>query len=160
MRLYLLRHGIAEDQRPGSSDAARALTKEGEQKVRRVVERAQQAKIDPGVILTSPLRRAVETAAAASAILGNRAKTITTEALAPSSSPERVWREIRGSPEEELMLVGHEPLFSALAAFLLGSPGLLVAMKKGALVAIDIEEPAREPHGVLLWMITPKLAGA
>jgi len=160
LRIYILRHGIAEDVRPGGSDGERALTREGEQKVRRVIERARHGKMAPSVIFTSPLRRAVETAAVASAILGDHAKTVTTDVLLPSGSPQRVWKEIRGVRTAELMLVGHEPLLSSLAAFLLNCPDLVVEMKKGALLSIDVEEPSHEPHGVLQWMLTPKLAGA
>ena len=40
MQIYLLRHGIAEDARPGLRDFDRALTPEGSQKLRRVLDRA------------------------------------------------------------------------------------------------------------------------
>ena len=43
MDIYLLRHGIAEDARPGISDSDRALTREGRDKLRRVLKRAQEA---------------------------------------------------------------------------------------------------------------------
>ena len=44
---------------------------------------------------------------------------------------------------------------SAVAAFLLGCPALQVEMKKAALVRIDVDRLAREPRGVLKWMLTP-----
>ena len=159
MRIYILRHGIAEEVRPGGSDAGRALTEEGKQKLRQVLERARQAKVAPSLILTSPYKRAAETAEIAAGILGCKAKRVQTSALLPSSSPLRVWKEVTGALAGDLMLVGHEPLLSNVAAFLLHCPGLVVDLKKGALVRIDLETPARVPHGVLKWMLTPKLVG-
>jgi phosphohistidine phosphatase len=43
MEIYLLRHGIAEDQKPGGRDADRALTGEGKKKLREVLEVAVPA---------------------------------------------------------------------------------------------------------------------
>ena len=43
MQIYLLRHGIAEDARAGLRDFERALTAEGSEKLRRVLERARAA---------------------------------------------------------------------------------------------------------------------
>ena len=62
MRIYVLRHGIAEDAPPGGSDSDRALTLEGRRKLRGVLEHARRAGVVPDIILTSPLKRAVETA--------------------------------------------------------------------------------------------------
>lgn len=159
MRIFILRHGIAEDVRPGRSDAERALTQEGKHKLRQVLECARQAKVAPSLILTSPYKRAAETAEIAAGILECKAKQVQTNALLPSGSPARVWKEVVSAPAADLMLVGHEPLLSNVAAFLLHCSDLVVDLKKGALVRIDIETPASEPHGVLKWMLTPKLAG-
>lgn len=159
MRIYVLRHGIAEDAPPGGPDADRALTPEGKRKLRGVLERARRAGVHPDVILTSPLKRAVETAEMAASILGAKDSLIRTTALAPSSSPERAWKEVRARPGTEMLLSGHEPLLSMLVALLLGCPALEIRMRKGALVAIEVEAQEAQPHGVLHWMLTPKLAG-
>ena len=42
MQIYLLRHGIAEDGKPGRPDSERALTDEGRDKLRRVLKRARR----------------------------------------------------------------------------------------------------------------------
>ena len=51
MQIYLLRHGIAEDAKPGHPDAERPLTGEGRDKLRRVLKRARVADLDPSLIL-------------------------------------------------------------------------------------------------------------
>ena len=60
--------------------------------------------------------------------------------------------------EAEVLLVGHEPLFSSLTAFLLNSPSLMIDFKKAGIVAIDMTGFGPQPHGVLRWYLTPKLA--
>jgi phosphohistidine phosphatase len=73
---------------------------------------------------------------------------------------EEVWDEIRIHKDaNSVMLMGHEPQFSQLAAYLLGTPELIVDFKKGALIAIDLEQLGPRPRGVLRWMLVPKLAG-
>ena len=43
MELYLLRHGIADDDAPGGRDADRALTAEGKKKLRDLLKVAANA---------------------------------------------------------------------------------------------------------------------
>jgi phosphohistidine phosphatase len=156
MQIYLLRHGIAEDARPGTSDADRALTPEGKDKLRRVLKRAD---VTPSLILSSPYKRAVETAEIAAEVLGYSGKVVRVEALVPGASPYSVWDELRARKEETaVLLAGHEPLMSSLAAFLLDSPSLQVDMKKAALVRIDCEKLSAKPGGVLKWMLTPAVS--
>ncbi len=159
MRVYVLRHGIAEDAPPGASDADRALTPEGKQKLRRVLERARDSGVDPGLILTSPLKRAVETAQIAATVLHVESELVRTNSLLPTGEPERVWKEIRAHKVEELLIAGHEPLLSGVVAFLLGSPVVQVNMKKADLVSIELETAQQQPRGALNWMLTPKVAG-
>jgi phosphohistidine phosphatase len=156
MRIYLLRHGIADNATP---DSERALTAEGREKLRRVLARARAADAVPSLILSSPYRRALETAEIAAEVLGYQGKVVKTPALVPDSSPFDTWEEIRKRPDEPaILLASHEPLMSSLAAFLLASPALLVDMKKAALVRVDCERTGPEPKGVLKWMLTPATA--
>jgi phosphohistidine phosphatase len=159
MEIYLLRHGIAEDALPGQPDSDRALTNEGREKLRRVLKRAGAAGVAPSEILSSPLRRAVETADVAAEFLGYKGKVVKTRALVPEASPHDTWDEIRSRQDQRaILLSSHEPLMSSLAAFLLDSPSLQVDMKKAALMRVDCERFSSQPRGVLKWMITPGVA--
>ncbi|MGB9459191.1 MAG: histidine phosphatase family protein [Bryobacteraceae bacterium] len=156
MQIYLLRHGIAEDAGPGQPDAGRALTAEGKEKLRRVLRRAAAAGVRPASIVSSPLRRALETAAVAAEVLEYKGKVVEWRALLPEASPYDLWEEIRRRGEEPaILLAGHEPLMSTMVALLLTSPSLQVDMKKAAMVRIDCDRLAREPKGVLKWLLTP-----
>lgn len=158
MRVYILRHGIAEEAAAGGSDAARALTADGRQRLRTVLARAREAGVRPSIILTSPLKRALQTAEIAAAVLGVKRQLVTTSSLAPSSSPQRVWNEIRAQQAERLLIAGHEPLLSCLVGFLLRCPTLQLDLKKGALVSLEVDAGESEPRGTLKWVLTHKLA--
>ncbi len=159
MQIYLLRHGIAEDAAPGHADADRALTHEGKDKLRRVLKRARAAGAEPSLILSSPYKRALETAEIAADVLGYSGRIGRTHALTPEASPYDTWSEIRAHHDEHAILVAsHEPLMSSLAAFLLNSPSLVVDMKKGALIRVDCPRVAAQPHCMLKWMLVPAVA--
>ena len=159
MELYLLRHGIAEDHSSTGRDADRALTDEGRQKLHRVLKRAASAGVEPSLIISSPYKRALETAEIAASELGYKGEILRTGSLTPDSSPPSVWSEIREHRDESaVLLAGHEPLFSATVAWLLGSTHSMVDFRKAALVRIDIHGFGAQPQGVLQWMLTPKLS--
>jgi len=159
VEIYLLRHGAAEDRAVTGRDGDRRLTEEGRDRLRRVLERGHEAGVQPSLILSSPLKRAVETAEIAARELGYEGRILRVDALTPESSPLAVWEEIRRHRDEPaILLAGHEPLFSATVAWMLGSTRSMIEFRKGALVRIDVERVGTEPAGVLQWMITRKTA--
>jgi phosphohistidine phosphatase len=160
MRIYILRHGIAEERGKNFDDSQRALTAEGRAKLRLVLQRARAAAVEPSLILTSPYIRALQTARLAASLLGRR-RVLPTDALLPSSSPEEVWREVSAHAEEpSLLLTGHEPLLGETASWLLGSSRTLLDLKKGAMLSVVIDNLDQPQRGVLEWLLTPKLAAS
>ena len=69
MTLYVLRHGLAEDQPPpGGDDGARRLTARGREKVREAAAGMRALGLKFDAILASPLPRAAETAELVAAV--------------------------------------------------------------------------------------------
>jgi len=96
MEIYVLRHAEAEERETGLADRDRKLTAKGKRDLKDVLRVARKAEVAPDLILTSPLRRAQETAAIAAEVLG--CKTVgETRNLLPGASPEQIWKEI-GTP--------------------------------------------------------------
>lgn len=158
VEIYLLRHGIAEDGEPGKPDSDRALTAEGKKKLRAVLDVAADGGVCPALIVTSPYRRAVQTADLAVETLEYRGDVLRSRTLLPDSDPQQAWEEIRLHKDlDSILMAGHEPLFGRLAAYLLGCPTLQVDFKKGALARIDIDTFGAQPRGTLKWMITARL---
>jgi len=159
MRVYLLRHGIAEDKGRGGKDSERELTAEGCTELKRILKVAAKAGVKPALILTSPYVRARDTAKLAKKYLGTEEDLLETETLVPEAQPQMVWAEVCDHRKQEsLMLVSHNPLMEQLVSFFLGTPTLQVDFKKGAIVAMEIANFRGEPKAVLLWAMTPDLA--
>jgi phosphohistidine phosphatase len=159
MELYLFRHGIAEDGKPGRPDSARELTDEGREKTADVAKLAWKAGFRPSLVLTSPYARARQTAQIAAEEVGYKGPVLPVDSLVPHSSPENVWKDIRDhGGEAAILLASHEPLLGHTVGYLLNSPSLRVEMKKAAMVRIDIDSLRAAPHGILRWMIVPKMA--
>ena len=159
MDVYLLRHGVAEAGSVGMPDSERALTADGVKKLREVMRAAKAAGVDPALVLTSPYKRAKQTAQVAVEELGYKGELIETVNLVPSAQPESVWDEIRiykSSPA--LLLVSHEPLMSATLAYLLASVGMRTEFKKGSLARVELESFSARPRGTLRWLLAPRLA--
>ncbi len=157
MEIYILRHAIAEDPQAGVPDAERALTDAGREKLHAVLEQARAAGARPALILTSPYRRALQTARVAGHVLGCN-KIVETGVLTPESTPKAVWEAIAARRRESaLLLAGHEPLLGMTVGFLLGAPALRVDFKKAGLVRLDLESFSGAPRAILKWMLTPRL---
>src|SRR5262245_7213107 len=111
MRLVLVRHAEAA---PGEPDELRALTPEGQQQARGLGDRLHAEGIAPDVVLTSPLRRARETATA----LGF-GEPLALDALAPGATADDVKAAIadRG---DTVVVVGHQPDCGLITAALRG----------------------------------------
>lgn len=161
MEIYILRHGEAQPRDEGVPEPDRKLTPKGKRDVDRVARLALAAKVNPGLVLSSPYRRASETAQIAAKVLGIKRQIVESSALLPQAHPKQVWKEVRSqSSAKELLLVGHEPQLSGLIAYFLAAPDLRIDLKKSALVSIRIDQLGPEPHGELKWVLTPGLVRA
>ncbi|MGD0073501.1 MAG: phosphohistidine phosphatase SixA [Candidatus Binataceae bacterium] len=178
MKLYLVRHAIAEERataeaesartsaaktkaKPSAptSDAERALTPEGKVKMARAAQGLRKAKPRLDLILTSPLRRARETAGIIAAELGGT-KIETVDQLAPGAEPSEVVAAVRRYPNlKSIALVGHEPQLGYLASYLLtGSPDTCgVTFKKGAIACLEGDLTNDDASFSLLWLMPPRL---
>ncbi len=158
MRLYLLRHGKAESRAEWrGDDAARPLTAEGEAALRREAKALRAMDLALDAIVTSPLARARRTAEIVADELGMSARLIEDDRLAPGFDVRRLEQLLAAhGPADNLMVVGHEPDFSATVAELIG--GGDVVMKKGGLARVDTTAPVAG-GGQLVWLLTPPLLG-
>ena len=130
MRLYLVRHAEAA---PGHPDELRALTREGRERARQLGARLARERPPLDAVLSSPLLRARETAAAIGRATGLSAEV--DERLAPGASVDDVRAAIAGRGER-VVVVGHQPDCSEIAAELSGAPSPPFA--PGSVHAIDV----------------------
>ncbi len=152
MRLYILRHGIAEE-RGGIPDGERRLTPEGIEKMQREARAFVRIGVDPEAIVTSPLVRAMETAEIVADALGLRDVLRVDDRLAGGFGLGDLQDIVAADPRvQRWMLVGHEPTLSMLGRVLTG--GSAIDLKKGGLIVVETDriEPGA---GYLKWVLAP-----
>jgi len=158
MELYLVRHAIAEEASSTGRDADRALTQEGAAKMRRIAEGLRALEVRLDLILTSPYRRAAETAEVLAAVLGGVERQALEELAAAAEMAAllaalRPYRRVQA-----LALVGHQPDLGHLASQVMtGSPDLCpLPFKKGGVACLELPSPRGNLRGELAWFMTPK----
>ena len=156
--LYLIRHGIAADLSSAcSDDAARPLTDQGTERLRIQFSALRQLDADIEHVLTSPLVRAMQTAALLKEALKPAPAIVVVEALRPGGRFDALMAELARLPSVKgVALVGHEPSIGMVAARLLGARDP-IPFKKGAVCRIDVDTlPPTEP-GQLQWFLPPRV---
>src|SRR5262249_61945782 len=130
---WLVRHARAEDRPPSGREEDRELTAEGVKRARAVARGL--AALDPGIglILTSPYRRARETAEPAAEALGLERKLRASRALEPDRAAEEVLAELEGQEAQGVLLVGHQPHLGILLGHLVTGGRTEIPLKKAAL---------------------------
>jgi phosphohistidine phosphatase len=136
--IWMLRHGDAAD---GSPDAERPLTDKGREQARAAGAALAALGVELDACMTSPKVRAAETARIACEQLGD---------VEPQLEPK-----LAGGPfdaealaaglGDNVLLVGHDPDFSAAVHSLTGAQ---VRMKKGGLAGLD--------RGELMVLLRPR----
>lgn len=156
MRIFIVRHAIAEDFSKSGRDEDRELSPAGRKKMK--VAAAGFAGLGMGIdrVFTSPLIRARQTAEILARELKYKGAPEETEILAPGHSPEEVCAFLRTLKSvESVALTGHEPNCSQLVSYLLSGPGeVAVEFKKGAICLIESSRPQRGT-GILIWHLSP-----
>jgi phosphohistidine phosphatase len=156
MRLYFLRHGLADwPEWDVARDHERPLTKEGVKKMKAEAKTIAALDLQLDAILSSPYTRAYQTADIVARELGLEVQI--EPLLAPGFDLERLIDLLRThATAQALLLTGHEPSFSAVISQLIGNGRLLI--KKGALARVDLLGPVNEGlQGELVWLLQPKI---
>ena len=157
MRLLIVRHAIALPRgTPDVPDAERPLTPRGKRRFESAAKGLARTFPRPDAVLTSPWKRARQTAEILAAAYG-RLQPKDTPALAGGSFDALA--RVLGSypPDATVVVVGHEPWLSALLARLIGSSTEeRLEFKKGGVALIDLDARP-EDGGKLLAYLPPKL---
>jgi len=160
MDIYLLRHASAGQYNPGTNDDKRPIDKTGEQQSHDMGRALASLDLGLDVIISSPLTRAMQTAAIVAEELGHKDKLITDGALRPEASYKEFEELLtRYGKRNAIMLVGHNPSMTEFLVHILAGAdaAAFIDFKKGAIAKVEKEgsQPA-----VLKWCLTPKVVRA
>jgi len=159
MELYILRHAIAGDKESfGGADSERPLTEEGAKKMKRIAKELMKLELSFDLILSSPFRRAQETAE----IVAKEFECENTLKFSPNlkvgGSPAALIREIETDYKkfDRVLLVGHEPYLSSLISVLIsGKEDLSITMKKGGICKLSVNSLRYGRCATLEWLMAP-----
>lgn len=158
MKLYLMRHGPAEEHAESGIDSDRALTAAGRARVRGVAKLLLDATEAPVHIVTSPLVRAVQTAeiVAIGAQAGGGSATVEARRdLEPGSDMALLAKRLGAEGGKRLMLVGHEPDLSTLGATLVSTFASVVrSFDKAMVVGFHLPLDGGPAH--IRFVVDPK----
>jgi phosphohistidine phosphatase len=161
-QVFVIRHAEAEEPvdaaRERRNDGQRRLTEPGKRDMRKAAEGLARLVEEIPLILTSPLKRAVETAEILQAAFP-MAKLRQQPLLSPGFEPDALLRSIAGQ-SGPIALVGHEPDLSQWIGYMsTGASRSVVRMKKGSVCRLDMQDPASAGEAYIAWLLTLKQLG-
>jgi phosphohistidine phosphatase len=170
MNLYILRHASAGVRRPNPLlDVRRPLDKEGKEHCLRLAHVLNTLKVTFDLVISSPLKRSLQTAQLVATETGCETPILLSKALAP----EAVFADFQAmlqqsNDRENLLVVGHSPnlqmfLGSMLAACAEdGAPMRIpqVRLRKGSIARLSITRGAARSAVTLTSLLDPRMVRA
>ena len=167
MNLYILRHASAGTRRPNPViDVKRPLDKEGKQQCMLVGSYLNALKVQFDLIVSSPLKRALQTASLVGTETGYDAKILVTEALSPSANVAAFEKLVNSLAKyENVLVVGHNPNLAVFLGALFGPRSVSelgitrqsarprIRLRKGAIARVD----CTQRPGTLHWLVDPRI---
>ncbi len=158
MVIFFLRHASAGKKRSSpKQDEKRPLDKDGIEQCREVGRALAAMDIQVDTIISSPLKRATQTAAVVGNELGYEGALKVDAALRPEATYDDFRALLRKNTKyDSIMVVGHNPNLSEFCSLMLSKgiePGA-IDFKKGGVARV---EQSGKEGAELMWCITPRL---
>jgi phosphohistidine phosphatase len=157
MLIYFLRHASAGTHLANpKKDEKRGLDKDGIEQCGYVGRALAALDVQVDALISSPLKRATQTASLVGNEMGYEGKLQTEVALRPEATFADFRRLLeKCAKQEAIMVVGHNPNLSEFLGRLISEGGSesSVDLKKGAVARVDFDRNS----GVLQWCLTPKI---
>jgi phosphohistidine phosphatase len=157
MLLYFLRHASAgKTMLNPKKDERRPLDEEGILQARYVGRLLANLDVQVDQIISSPLKRARQTASLVANELAFEAAVQIDDALRPEAEFEQFQAMVaRYGKYDAIMVVGHNPSFTEFLNKTAARSGAAqIEFKKGAVAKVEMHGRT----GTLQWLVTPKIA--
>ncbi|HEX5315486.1 MAG TPA: histidine phosphatase family protein [Candidatus Kapabacteria bacterium] len=157
MIIYFLRHASAGERiNNPKKDEKRALDETGVEQCGYVGRALNALNVQVGMIISSPLKRATQTASLIGNELGYEGKLVLEDGLRPTASFADFRKMIdKYARHDAIMVVGHNPNLSEFVGRAISEAGCeaMVDMKKAGVVKVETRRNSAE----MQWCLTPKL---
>jgi phosphohistidine phosphatase len=158
MIIYFLRHASAGKKvLNGKKDDRRPLDEEGILQARYIGRLLSSLDVQVEQIVSSPLRRALQTSSLVANELAHETPVRMDDALRPESDYLKFKEMLsRYRKYDSIMVVGHNPTESEfLSKMITGTSGAAhIELKKGAVAKVETNGRS----SILEWLVTPKIA--
>ncbi len=154
MNLFILRHASAGIKRLNPLlDAKRPLDKDGKRHCLQLAQVLNALNVQFDLIVSSPLKRCLQTAALIGTETGYEAPILQSTALAPEAAVGDFQKLVHDCRDREnLLIVGHNPNLSDFLGTMLvpaGSPPAQVRLRKGTLARLSLNRGPALLQGLL-----------
>jgi len=161
MNLFILRHASAGTSRANPLlDVKRPLDKDGKAQCLQLAHVLNALNLSFDLVVSSPLKRAMQTAQLIATETGYEQKLLISNALAPAATFAQFQRLVRDfSTSENVLVVGHNPNLTQFLSQLLGvgaNVNSSVRLRKGSLARVNLQRNT----AVLQSLIDPRVVRA
>jgi len=160
MFLYFLRHASAgESLLTAKKDEKRGLDKDGIEQCGYIGRALAALGVQVEIIVSSPLKRAAQTASLVGNEMGHEGKLVMENALRPQASFSDFQKMLeKYARQDSMLLVGHNPNLREFLGRIISDSGCeaVVDLKKGAVAKVE----TRRNSGSLSWILTPRILRA
>ena len=164
MLLYVLRHGSAGTRRTNPAlDARRPLDKQGKRDCLLLGNTLSSLKVSFDLVVSSPLKRSLQTASLVGTETGYEQPILLSEALAPQADYPLFQKLLADcTTYESVLIVGHSPNLVHFVGLLMQAVETghthdrhpaSVRMRKGSLARLNLERGA----ATLSWLLDPRV---
>ena len=155
MNLYLIRHSISENASLNKKDFERELTEEGKFVIKNTAE-AWKKYIDKfDIILTSPLKRAVQTSEIVSSIMQINPNIIIENNLGTGSRTSDLIEILNLTEAGDIAVIGHQPDLSIHIINLCGKGNFNLVFPPATIAKIEFENSIKYGRGKLIFIVPP-----
>ena len=166
MNLFVLRHASAGTRRLNPLlDLKRPLDKDGKRHCLHLAHVLTAMKLSFDLVVSSPLKRSLQTAQLVATETGYESKLLISNALAPAATFEQFQRLLREcAAYENVLVVGHNPNITAFLGQLVAPAMPLpedparprVRLRKGSLARLSLQRGS----ATLQWLLDPRIIRA
>ena len=155
MNIFLIRHGKAEPAFQTKNDIDRELTEEGMNIIKRSVGFWKNGITSFDFIITSPFKRAVQTAEIISELMNYKNDLVKDSALSPGSSTRSVIQLAEMLEGENIAFVGHQPDMSYHISSLACNSQLNLKFSPASIAKLSFNGNPKPGKGILEFLIPP-----
>jgi phosphohistidine phosphatase len=164
--LYLLRHGDAGKRMAvaaGGNTGDVPLTIVGREEIAIIARSIKDLNLKFSAIVTSPLKRAVQTAKIIAKVLAMEKGISIWNELAPEGNRSKLYNRLnQDTRESSILMIGHEPYLSNMMYDMIFQKNRVnqlgrINLKKAGLAKIRVISLTPNISGELRWLLTPRI---